>query len=191
MEIVIGANTWSATLPNSPTGALYVEANTGFLITDLLRVTAASADSATFGPFPHTGTGSTRSIEVTLRDTNNPSLFLVPRTYPDESASVASITDGSGSVKAGGDTINFTIDPASVRVSSAEPKIPLAIKRTLTGIELRWPTVAGKSYTLQEGDSVSGWDDYGTYPGSGADITIVLNPFIDHPKRRFYRVVSN
>jgi hypothetical protein len=191
MEVEIGANSWSASLPHSPTGALYVEANSGFLITDLFRVTAAAADSATFSPFPHTGADGARSIQVTLRDTHEQSLFLIPRSYPDESASVASITDGSGSVKAGGDAIHFTIDPASVRVTTDEPKFPLAIKRTLAGIELRWPTEAGKYYTVQQGDSISSWEEYGIYPGSGADIVIVLNPFDEHPERRFYRVISN
>ncbi|MCX6872518.1 MAG: hypothetical protein NTW21_01740 [Verrucomicrobia bacterium] len=61
----------------------------------------------------------------------------------------------------------------------------------MTGIALCWPTLAGTSYRLEESDALAAWEPLGTsYPGTGGEIVVVLDPFNDHPQRRFYRVVK-
>ncbi|MCW1883788.1 hypothetical protein OKA04_03550 [Luteolibacter flavescens] len=195
MEVSIAGDTWKGTVPNSPahgTYALLVDALMPSAAPDIFTVTASSADTGVFSPFPYTGSSSARSIQVVLRDDTVPSHLLALGVLPDATTQVSAITSGSGSVSAGSDRISFSIDPASVTVSSIEPKIPLTITRTLSGIELRWPSETGTTYKLQEnaGLSLAGWTLVDDYPGTGEEIVVPLTPFALNPERRFYRVIT-
>jgi hypothetical protein len=189
MEVSIGENKWTASLPTSTPGeVIYVKARGG--VDDILRVTAATAGGATFPLFPYTGSGSDRSISVELKDTHSPSLFLVPQTYPDDdSCKVASLSTATGEVKAGTDSIKFNITPASVTVDS---RFPLAIERTATGVTLRWPTEDGQLYLLMESDNCKDWEFRDTYVGDGQEKTVTIqDAFALYPKRRFYKVTAD
>jgi hypothetical protein len=192
-EVTIGVSKWTGTLADSPIEgvfALYSEAWDGAGTPDTFTVLVSSLDPAVFDLFPYTGAGTGREIKFVFQDTTAPTGFLAATFLPTDNNPASQITVASGSVTAGNDRIQFTIDPATVTIESDEPKFPLSIQRTLTGIELRWPTVEGTTYRLEESDTPDNWQPYGSYPGSGADIVVTLNPFGDHPRRRFYRVVT-
>jgi hypothetical protein len=198
MEVTIGSSTWKGQIPTCAMGgtlALLTDAWDGpnpADTADVFTALASSADSGTFSPFPYTGSNTARGIQVVLRDNTPPAEFIPIATLPDETSNVGSITAGSGFVSAGVERVNFTLNPASVAVTKDAPPIPLKISHTLTGIELRWPSETGVTYRLEEGDSLTtaGWTAYDTYTGSGSEIVVSLNPFNNHPTRRFYRVVT-
>lgn len=196
MEITIGANTWTADLPTLATStpeALYAEANTNFNVTgDILRATASKGNAANFTSFPYTGTGTTRSMVITLKDTNTSNLFMIPREFPGESLRTSSLNDCSGSIKVGSqESINFTIDPASVKVTTDEPPLPLFISRTPEGIKLRWPSEIGKVYMIKQCENFPDWDDAGVEVGTGTDIEVLIATPQQMGTRRFYRVISD
>ncbi|MCX6875598.1 MAG: hypothetical protein NTW21_17590 [Verrucomicrobia bacterium] len=194
MEVRIGTNIWSGRVSTSPingTFALLTVAYEGSGSPDTFTVLASSADSGTFDPFPYTGSATSRNIQVILKDDTVPTGFLTPALLPAANTLVSEITSGTGSVSAGTTRISFTLNPASVTVARIEPDFQLKLTRTLTGIELRWPSVTGSSYRLEESDALAAWEPLGTsYPGTGGEIVVVLDPFNDHPQRRFYRVVK-
>lgn len=194
MEVSIGTQVWSGRVPTSPpdgTLALTTEAwNSSGLSSEKFTILASSADAGSFAPFPYTGTIPDRSIQVVLTDATPPYGFLTPKVLPKTDTAVSEITAGSGFVAAGTDRINFSLSPASVTVIGVEPAFALKVTQTTTGFELRWPSVIGKSYRLEEGDTLADWQPYNTYPGTGAEIVVALEPFTAHPQRHFYRVVK-
>ena len=194
MEITIGQRIWSGKVPTSPpsgTLALLTDAWSGNGSPDKFTVLASSADAGVFAPFPYTGSNQDRSIQIILADATVPTGFLAPMVLPKADTQVSEITAASGFISAGEDRIDFTLLPASVKVASDEPAFALTLNRTVTGIELRWPTVNGMSYRLEEGDTLADWQTYATYVGTGEEIVIDLNPYIEHPLRRFYRVMKS
>jgi hypothetical protein len=194
MEVTIGTQVWSGRVSASPpsgTLALVTEAwEGGDISAEKFTVLASSTDAGVFEPFPYTGSTPERSIQVMLTDATSPYAFLTPLVLPGADTPVGEITAGSGYVAAGADRIDFTIHPASVTVVGIEPAFALKLTTTPTGIELRWPSVVGTNYRLEEGDTLADWEPYSTYPGTGAEIVVPMEPFTDHPRQRFYRVVK-
>jgi hypothetical protein len=194
MEVTIGSQVWRGRVPASPPGgtlALVTEAwdSTG-LSPEKFTILAASEDAGVFEPFPYTGGTPERGIQVVLTDATQPYGLLTPFELPEADTPVSEITAGSGYVAAGADRIEFTILPASVQVVGIEPPFALKLTTTPTGIELRWPSVVGTTYRLEEGDTLADWEPYNTYPGTGGEIVVTMEPFADHPRQRFYRVVK-
>ncbi|WP_367873218.1 hypothetical protein [Luteolibacter sp. Populi] len=197
MEAVIGESNWKATLPvsslpeaipQSPLEAVYAVAQNDSR-TDTLRVTTSIENGASFGSFPYTGAASDRSIVVELLDSPNPSLFLIPGQFPDDSVVPSSISSGTGEIKAGTGSIKFSIDPASVTVETGDP-FKVAIEKTATGIKLRWPTVEGQLYLLNDSDDCTGWQFIEAFTGTGAEqVHEITDALTAHPGRRFYQVV--
>jgi hypothetical protein len=193
VEVTIGGNTWRGALASAPdkgTNALLTEAWDGGGPSDSFTVLAASSAGGVFAPFPYTGSESSRSLRIVLQDTTSPPDFIPVATLPTETAAIQKITAASGTIAAGTDQVNFTIDLSTLTVSAEKPTLPLTITTTQTGIELSWPSTDGVTYRLDEGDALTDWQPLGTFPGTGSTIVVPLSPFADHPNRRFYRVVA-
>lgn len=191
-EVRIGTKVWQgfvASLAENGGDMLLTEAWDGGGMSDTFTMLATSSVAGTrFDLFPYTGGQSARSIQIVLADKTSPAAFITAGEIPTESALPAQITEAGGFVAAGTETINFTLAPASVTVTSSPVRTSLTIQRTLGGVSLGWPSTAGTIYHLEESDGLGAWQPVGTHTGTGNDLVVPLNPFGDHPVRRFYRV---
>lgn len=190
-EVRVGSKVWQgwvATRPDKGSNVLLTESYDGGGASDVFTIVASSAKGGVFDLFPYSGGGTARLIQINLLDETSPAEFISGGLLPSETAVPSQITKGTGSVAAGTERINFTINPASVAVESAPARSSLTIHQTLGGITLGWPSEAGTTYRLEESDGLGGWQTVGTYAGTGNDLVVPLNPFTAHPVRRFYRV---
>ncbi len=193
MSVKIGGQTWEGMLPFSPRGgihALHSLSWDGGGSPDTLTLKLDLTDGATFPGFPYTGTNAPRNIELVLTDTLQPCAFLNQQSLPGGSTQVSQITAATGLVSAGTDRIRFALDLASIEVVEEEPKIPITLTKTITGIELKWFGEPGVFYQLFESDDMSEWEDMTIHEGLDSDIVVPLEPFELHPKRRFYKVIE-
>ena len=191
-EVRIGNKVWQgfvASLAENSGDMLLTEAWDGGGTSDTFTILATSAVAGTrFDLFPYPGGQTARSIQIVLADKTSPATFISAGEMPTESALPSQITEAGGFVAAGTEKINFTLVPASVTVTSSPVRTSLTIQRTLGGVSLGWPSTAGTTYHLEESDGLGGWQSMGDYTGTGNDLVVPLNPFTDHPVRRFYRV---
>lgn len=193
MEVAIGESKWSVSLPATPPEApaevIYAEGRNN--ATDILRVTGGTSNSASFPSFPYTGSATSRSVVVELRDNHAPSLLLKPQAFPNQNTcNPSTLSSATGEIKAGTDSIKFNINLTSVTVETGT-QFKVTIERTATGVRLRWPTETGVFYTLNESENSKDWDLRSSYDGDGQERVVEIpDAFTEHPRRCFYRVES-
>lgn len=194
-EVRIGTKVWQGWVASQPeTGGevLLTESWDGSATAtpDSFTILASSAYGGVFKLFPYTGAQTARSIQLALTDETGPAQFISGGVVPTETAVTSQITKATGFVAAGNERINFTITPASVAVVATPARTSLTLLKTLGGISLGWPSKVGTSYRLEESGDLDGWQPVGTFPGTGNDLIVPLNPFATYPVRRFYRVAE-
>jgi hypothetical protein len=193
MAVKIGAQTWEAVLPFSPRGgdsAMHSLSWDGGGSPDTFTLTLSSSDSATFPAFPYAGVNTPRRMDVILNDTVAPCDLLDGQSLPRGTTDVSQISAATGSVSAGFDSIRFALNLASIKVVEEEPKIPITIQRTLTGLELKWYGEPGAVYQLLESGNLTDWEYVSDHEGLDEEISVTVEPFELHPDRRFYKVIE-
>ena len=193
MEVKIGQQTWQVALPFSTRGgtaALHSLSWDGGGSPDTFSVTLTSSDNATFPAFPYAGGNTSRGMGLVFNDTESPCDLLDGQSLPGGGTDVSQISDASGSITAGLDAIRFGLDLASITVVEEEPKIPITIQRTLTGLELKWFGEPGAVYQLLESGNLTDWEFVSDHEGLDEEISVTVEPFELHPERRFYKVIQ-
>lgn len=193
MSVKIGAQTWEAVLPFSEedgTHALHSLSWDGGGSPDTFTVLLSSTDNASFPSFPYAGANAGRRMDMVLNDTTSPCDLLDGQSLPRGGTDLSQITDASGSIAAGFDTLRFSLDLPSIKVIEEEPKIPLAFNRTLTGFELKWFGEPGAIYQLLKSEGLGGWEEVSIHEGLDEDITVPVGPFATLPERCFYKVIK-
>jgi hypothetical protein len=194
LRVKIGEQTWQAALPVSPRGEGVYSFQSlswdGGGSPDTLTLTVSSSDSGTFPAFPYTGANTARRMEIILTDTVKPCDFLHGQNLPGGATDISQITAATGSITAGLDAIRFGLDLASITVVEEEPKIPITIQRTLTGLELKWYGEPGAVYQLLESGDLTDWEFVSDHEGLDEEISVTVEPFELHPERRFYKVIQ-
>ena len=189
ITVKIGENTWSGEMPNIPAGVNVMESVCWDLAgnPDWFNVTLDAARGGTFPSFPHAGNETTRALKLEFRDDTSPAELFNVHVLPDSLTNVCAMTSAAGAVLAGTSTLAFTVNPSSVNVTL--PKVPVALNKTATGIELFWESETGKSYRIEGTSDLRCWSDEGIRFGNGTLIQQNLTPFATYPKR-FYRIVE-
>jgi hypothetical protein len=184
MSVKIGESMWEAALPYSElhdTYALHSLSWDGGGSPDTLTVLLTSTDNATFPSFPYGGLNAARRMELILSDKVTPCDLLIGHSLPDGGTDVSQISEASGSIAAGSDTLRFSLDLASIEVIEEEPKIPLSFERTLTGFELKWFGEPGAVYTLFKSEDMADWEHVSDHEGLDEHITVPVGPFESLP----------
>ena len=189
ITVKIGANTWSGQMPTIPTGVNVMESVCWDFAgsPDSFAVTLDQARGGTFPSFPLTGTETSRALKLEFRDDTSPAELFDVHVLPDSLTNVCAMTSASGAVQAGTSTLAFSLNPATVNVTL--PRVPVAMNKTATGIELFWESGFGKSYRIEGTSDLRCWSEEGIELGNGTLIQRNLTPFATYPKR-FYRIVE-
>lgn len=193
MSVKIGAQTWEAALPFSARGGDYAMHSLswdGGGSPDTFTLVLSSSDSATFPTFPYAGANTPRRMDLVLHDKVSPCDLLDGQSLPGGATDVSQISETSGSISAGLDVIRFALNLPSIKVIEEEPKIPITIQRTLTGLELKWHGKPGVVYQLLESDDLTDWEFVSDHEGLDEEISVTVEPFELHPERRFYKVIE-
>ena len=194
ISVKIGEQAWEASLPVSPRGegvySFHSLSWDGGGSPDTLTLTVSTSDSGTFPAFPYTGPNTARRMEIILTDTVQPCDFLHGQDLPGGETDISQITAATGSITAGLHAIRFALDLPSIKVIEEEPKIPITIQRTLTGLELKWHGKPGVVYQLLESDDLTDWEFVSDHEGLDEEISVTVEPFELHPERRFYKVIE-
>ncbi len=190
ITITVGENSWVGEMPTVGEGTNVMESlcwdPSG--TTDWFKVTLDAARGGTFPGFPYGGSETARSLEIEFRDDVSPTGLFSVHQLPNSLSCLPELTSASGAVRAGADSISFTLDLSTVKV--AQPGVPLSIARISEGIELIWETENGKNYRLESTPDLKCWIWEGDFLGDGNPISEVFNPF-GFDSKRFYRVVEN
>lgn|GEM_PF-3853393 len=154
---------------------------------DTMSVDLREAEGASFPEFSFGGAPGERRLEIELTDSVTPCELLYIHVLPPTTTDTSQVTAASGAVRAGGESITFTLDPATVRVSG--PPVPASISARKSGVDLSWPSEDGKTYRIEDSGDFRVWRKVGESElGSGEVMVVPLSPFGEHPERRFYRV---
>lgn len=189
ITVKIGDNTWSGEMPNIPAGVNVMESVCWDFggSPDSFVVTLDQARGGTFPSFPLSGTETNRALKLEFRDDTTPAELFDVHVLPDSLANVCAMTSASGTVQAGTSILAFTLNPATVNVTL--PKVPVALTKTPTGIQLHWESEFGKTYRIEGTSDLRCWSEEGIELGNGTLIQRNLTPFATYPKR-FYRIVE-
>jgi hypothetical protein len=194
IKVKIGEQRWEGALPFSPRdeGVYSFQSQSwdGGGSPDTLTATVSSSNLGTFPAFPYTGTNTARRMEVILTDAVQPCDFLHGQELPGGGTAVSQITAATGSITAGLHAIRFALDLPSIKVIEEEPKIPITIQRTLTGLELKWHGEPGVMYQLLESGNLTDWEFVSDHEGLDEEISVEVEPFELHPEQRFYKVIE-
>lgn len=190
ITVKIGGNQWRGEMPTVPEGqnVMLTRCWEGGGSPDLFKVTLDSARGGTYPEFPYGGTDSSRSLEIEFRDDQAPANLFAIHQLPGTLSCLHEMTSAWGAVRAGADSIIFTLDISTVKVS--QPQVPVSIDPVTGGIRLTWETEDGKSYRLDGTADMKCWFVEGRYTGNGIPIQQILYPFAFNPQR-FYRVVED
>ena len=150
-------------------------------------MTLDQARGGTFPSFPLSGNETNRALKLEFRDDTTPAELFDVHVLPDSLANVCAMTSASGTVQAGTSILAFTLNPATVNVTL--PKVPVALTKTPTGIQLHWESEFGKTYRIEGTSDLRCWSEEGIELGNGTLIQRNLTPFATYPKR-FYRIVE-
>ena len=189
ITVKIGNHTWSGGIPNIPSGINMMESVCWDLggNPDWFNVTLDAARGGSFPSFPHTGNEPSRSLKLEFRDDTSPADLFNIHVLPDSLTQVCAMTSATGAVQAGSSILAFTMIPSSVNVTL--PRVPVALNKTATGIELLWETKNGKTYRIEGTSDLRCWSDEGIHSGTGTLKQQNFTPFATYPKR-FYRIVE-
>lgn len=189
ITVRIGGNTWTGEMPSIPAGVNVMESVCWDFAgnPDTFTVTLDAARGGTFPGFPHTGNETSRALKLEFRDDTSPAELFDVHVLPDSLAQLCHMTSATGAVQAGTSTLAFSLNPSSVNVTL--PKVPVALSKTATGIELFWESEFGKSYRIEGTSDLRCWSEEGIHTGNGTLIQQILTPFATYPKR-FYRIVE-
>lgn len=189
ITVKIGGNTWSGEMPSIPAGVNVMESVCWDFggNPDWFNVTLDAARGGTFPSFPQAGNETTRALKLEFRDDTTPAELFDVHVLPDSLTNLCAMTSASGAVQAGTSTLAFTLNPATVAVTL--PRVPVALNKTVTGIELFWESEFGKTYRIEGTSDLRCWSEEGIEPGNGTLIQRNLTPFATYPKR-FYRIVE-
>lgn len=189
ITVKIGGNTWSGEMPDIPAGVNVMESVCWDFggNPDSFVVTLDEARGGTFPVFPRTGTENNRALKLEFRDNTTPAELFEVHVLPDSLTNLCAMTSASGAVQTGTSTLAFNLNPATVAVTL--PRVPVALNKTATGIELFWESEFGKTYRIEGTSDLRCWSEEGIELGNGTLIQRNLTPFATYPKR-FYRIVE-
>ena len=202
VTVEIGGLTWTGSLGEAPEGVypLKLIDYSKVAAEDRFSVLLSSVDGGIFSSFPAGGeVGTLRELSLKFVDAVAPPGFLVspeflsPTALPTEETNTCEITNAIGIIKAGSETIGFSIDPFSLVIGpppSTGAPVPVVIVRAGTTMELRWETRAGKRYELQRSCHLRSWMMVSVHDGTGTSLAIPQPPSGEGLERQFYRVVE-